>query len=229
MMSNQILEFSIGLLAVLSFLLGLFSILKNPKSLTVKFWFLLCLAIGLWATGLFFLIGSDTSSEGVYFSKILHAAAAFIPIFFLHFIWSFTHQARSKKNIVLISLGYFLALFFLALSFTDKIVAGSSPKLGFSSWVDAGSWYPLFIVYFWAYVLLAIYWIYVAYSSNDGIIKQKTFYLLLGSLVLSLGGGSNFLPQTLGIYPYGDFIVWLYPIIVTYGIFVDEIKFKIKF
>ncbi len=31
------------------------------------------------------------------------------------------------------------------------------------------------------------------------------------------------------IYPYSQLIVWLYPVLITYGIFIDEFKIRIKF
>ena len=45
-----------------------------------------------------------------------------------------------------------------------------------------------------------------------------------GPVLPFAGGSSNFLTDLTGGYPYGQFVVWLYPILITYGIFVDEIK-----
>jgi len=222
-MLNITLTYSVGLLAFLSFSLGIYSILVNPKSWTVRLWFLTSMAISLWSACLFLLmlLGKD-ESDGIFYSKILTAGASFIPIFFCHFVLNFTLQIGNRKKVLFLYVGYFLAIIFSLLSSTSLIVAGGSSRAGYPSWVDAGKLYPLLLAYFWVYVLAGIFFLYQAYGRTGGTTKRKTLYLLVASIIAFASGGTNFLPQTLGIYPFGNFITWLYPVIVTYGIFVKD-------
>ncbi|MCX6706150.1 MAG: hypothetical protein NTV24_03565 [Candidatus Woesebacteria bacterium] len=221
-MLNIILIYSVGLLAVLSFALGIYSILINPKPWTVRMWFLLSMAISLWSANLFLLMYSKVESDAILYSKILHVGASFIPIFFCHFVLNFTFQIGNRKKVIFLYVGYLLAVIFSLLSLTPLIVAAGSPKVGFPFWVDAGKLYPLLLIYFWVYVLAGIYFLYQAHERTGGTTKKKTFYLLVASIIAFVSGGTSFLPQTLGIYPFGDFITWLYPVIVTYGIFIKD-------
>lgn len=217
-MINQFLQYSIGLLSLLSFGLGAFSILKNYRAKVVRIWFLLSIVVGVWSAGLLMVMMSNDELQGISYSKVIHVSASFIPILFFHFVVLFRPRLLRRYYLWI---GYLLSILFAILSLGTKVVAGASPKLNFLTWVDAGPLYSIFLLYFWFYTLFSIYLVCIGIKDSDGILKKKMVYLLLGSLVLSIGGGSNFLPQTLGIYPYGDFIVWLYPMVITYGIFVD--------
>ena len=226
-MLNQILIIFVLLFTVLSFGLGIFSIVKNPRSFTVKLWFLMSLFIGIWSLNLFLLMTSNIEQEGIFYSKVLHVGASFIPIFFLHFVLSFLHQDKNQKIFLIV--GYVLALVFAFLSLTKEIVASVAPVAEFPFWIMAGRLYPFLLIYFWLYVLIGIYFLCRGYGKSDGILKRKIIFVLVATLIGFGGGGTNFLPQTVGIYPFGDFFAWLYPILVTYGIFVDEFKLKLRF
>lgn len=228
-MVNQLLIASVFLFTVSSIVLGIFSILKNPKAFTVRLWFLMSVVIGIWSLGLLALLLAQTEETGIFYAKFLHAGASFIPIFFLHFVLSFLNKLNNKNQKWLLIAGYLLAVIFAVLSLTKEIIAGAPPKVGFPVWVEAGRLYPLLLLYFWFYVLAGIYFLYQGYRRSDGVMKRKTFFILIATIIGFGGGGTNFLPQTLGIYPFGNFFAWLYPILITYGIFVDEFKIKIKF
>lgn len=228
-MLNQLLIISVFLFTTLSFSLGIFSIIKNPKALTVRLWFLMSMAIGIWSLGLLALLLTQTEKTGVFYSNFLHVGASFIPILFLHFVLSFLNKLNNKNQKFLLIVGYFLAIIFAILSLTKEMIAGAPPVAGFSAWVSVGRLYPFLLAYFWLYVLIGICYLFQGYRQSDGIIKRKTFFILIATIIGFGGGGTNFLPQTLGIYPFGNFFAWLYPILITYGIFVDEFKVKIRF
>ena len=224
-MLNSLYIASIILLVVTSVGLGVYSYVRNPKPFVVRLWALTSLAIGLWSIGLMLMLFSASAAAATWYSRLLHAGAAFISILFFHFVLVFLYQASSHK--ALVRSGYVLAVIFTFLSFWGNgIVAGASPKVGFDYWVDAGRLYPLFLAYFWSYVLLAIYFLASGYRASSGPMKRKVFYILLTVLFVSLSGGSNFLPQTAGVYPVGGFFTWLFPIFITIGIFFDEIRIK---
>lgn len=226
MMQTLVLT-STALMTVLAFGLGIFSLTRNPKSAVIRLWFLLSLAITIWGFGLLMILISQTNEPAVaFYSKLLHFGAAFIPILFFHFVLVFVyhHQDKNKKRLLI--LGYVLAAVFAALSWTKLIVVGAAPVSVFALWVLVGSFYPLFLLYFWFFVLAAIYFLYQGYRQSDGVIRRKIFYILIAALIGFVGGGSNFLTNLTGIYPYGQFFVWLYPVLITYGIFIGEIKIK---
>jgi len=231
-MLNFLLLVTTILLAILSFALGIFSLWRNPKSKVVRLWFLMSMAVGVWSSGLILLFVATfhnlSGATLLLYSRILHIGAAFIPIIFCHFVLVLTYQ-NSKRNKLLVAAGYAVALILAGLSFTKYIIPSVGPRSVFDLWPISGQLYWIFVLCFWVYSLLAIYFLFQGYRRSDGVLKKKIFYILIAALIGFLGGGTCYLPQTLNIYPFGQFFTWLYPILITYGIFVDEIKIKIKF
>ena len=224
---NFLLKASVLLLAILSVALGIASVVINPRSRAAQLWCLLSVSIGIWSSGLLLLMFAKIETQGIFYSELLHLGAAFIPVLFLHFVLRFTYDISAAKRIFLY-IGYAAAAIFGLLSFTANIVAGSSSKIGFNQWVDVGPWYPAYLIYFWVYSLLTTYFLFLGYRKSDGVMRRKIGYILAAAIIGFMGGGTSFLPQTLGIYPYGDFIVWVYPVLVTWGIFVDEIHIRLR-
>lgn len=221
-MINSLMTFFVAILSALSLILGIYSVVINSKARVVRIWFLLSLSIFFWSFYLFCMMHLSVSApKAIFYSKILHVGASFIPIFFYHFVLYFSLKMGRNEKVLLVC-GYLLALIFSFLSLTSLIVAGVSPKFGFDYWVDAGSFYNYMLIYFWIYVFFGFYVLYRNYLIGVGVMKKKSLYLLVASVIAFGGGGMNFLPQTLGIAPYGNFIAWLYPVIVTYGIFIKK-------
>ena len=225
-MLNSLFILASILFVIFSFGVGIFSLAKNPKSRVVKVWFLTSMAIGLWGIGLLLLLVSKTEQQAFLYSKLLHIGAAFIPIFFCHFILIFLYQEQKRKTFLI--LGYILATVFTVLTFTGSLMVSKvvSDAFGFNFWFEVGSLYFVFITYFSLYAISAIYFLTKGYKQNDGIRRRQIFFLLIATIVGFGGGMSNFLPQTAGIYPFGHFVAWLYPLFITYGIFIDEVKIK---
>jgi hypothetical protein len=220
-MLNTALIISTLLLVIFSFALGVFSLYTNPKSRVVQLWFLMSMAVGVWSLGYLVMLLSTVEVEVILYSRLLHVGATFIPIFFCHFVLTFLFKAQEKK--IFLAVGYLLAIIFTVLSLWGSyLVSGASPKVGIDWWYDAGSFYPIFLIFFWFYALAAIYFLFKAYRERGGVLKKKTFYILLAAIIGFVGGGTSFLPATLGIFPWGHFITWLYPVIITYGIFIKD-------
>ena len=138
---------------------------------------------------------------------------------------------KNIKYRYLIYLGYTLGLVFLILTTTTNfIIKGVRYKEYFGRYEEVTAiGFKIFLVYFLFYAVYSIYLLVKGYKESDGIRRHQLFFLLLAAIVGFVGGVSNFVADLTGIYPYGQMIVWLYPIFITYGIFVDEIKIKIKF
>ena len=124
-----------------------------------------------------------------------------------------------------------MAVIFIVLNFTNNyIVSGVRYMEGFGHYEKVTAvGFKLFLFYFFLYTIISFILLLYDYTKNDGIRRRQIFYLILASIIGFVGGTSNFVTDLTGIYPYGQIIVWLYPILITYGIFMDEIKFKIKF
>jgi len=211
------------LIPILALGLGLFSLARNPKSKVVRLWFLSSMAIAVWGGGLSMVLISQSASQAYFYDILLHFGSALIPILFFHFISAFLYRDSQKDRIALI-IGYIVAVLFILVVLIKPLwlVSSSAGLNGFEYWVNGGPLYIPFVIYFWIYAVLIFYLLIKSFVQSDGVVKRSLFYILLAALVGYLGGGTSFLPQLFGIYPFGNFVTFLYPILITYGIFLKK-------
>ncbi len=218
-----------ALLGILSLSMGLFSICRKPRPRVIWLWFFSNIAVTIWAIGYIFAILADSETDALFYLRIVYFGASLIPIFFFHFITTFLYKEIAYKY--LLSVGYILAFIFLILNtLTNLVIRGSVFLENFGRYEEIATLgFYLFLFYFFFFIFFSICLLLVEYKNSAGIRRKQVFYILIAALIGFAGGGSNFLMALTGIFPYGQLFVWLYPLLITYGIFIDEIKIKIKF
>ncbi|MFA6393432.1 MAG: ATP-binding protein [Patescibacteria group bacterium] len=203
--------------AITSFLLGVFVLHRNRKSLTNKLWSLVCFGAFIWEIGLYFELISDNETEALVWNKILYIGAILLPIFYYHFVTALLEINKKKRNLLVV--GYSLAIFYLTMNvFTRFFVEGVPPALGFNYWVKPGPLYYPYFIYFTAYFAISFYYLIKALKERDTSKKQQVKYMLLAGVFGVSGGVTVFFPQFFGIYPFGNYFVILYIVIVVYAI-----------
>lgn len=219
-MLQQLFTITCFLIPLFAFALGIWTIINN-RSKIAFLWFLTSLAVGIWGLGLAILLIVNTVEQAYFYNIILNTGAALIPIFFFHFVSVLLMKEKQEKTLIII--GYVLAVIFIFLIFNSPwIIGGVGEKTGFTYWIDVGILYIPFIIYFWFYAIKTIYLLIKGYKNSEGIHKRRIYYILLAGIIGYFGGGTNFLPQLFNIYPFGNFITFLYPILITYGIFLKK-------
>lgn len=208
------------LIPIAAFILGFFSLYKNPRSKVVRLWFLSSLAIGTWGMGLYMLVSAGSEAEALTASKILHGASVLIPALFFHFVSTFLFREKNDK--FLIVLGYVLSLVFFVANWNSLLVSGISPRAGFEFWVNGGLLYIPFFIFFLIYVVASVIILCKGYLENDGLRKMQIFYILVAIIIGFTGGITDFFPQIFNTYPFGNFIIFLYPTIISYGVFLRK-------
>lgn len=212
---------------IFSFALGIFTLLINPRSRVHQLWFLTTLGVSIWSGGVIAVLWSAPDERlGLLFSKLLHIGSTMIIVFFLHFVLAFLAKVGQRRMILL--LAYLIGAIFTAIIFsTTWFVKGVAPKSVFAMWIDAGPWYAWYAIYYVIFVLFAVYFLSQGYREMDGIKKQQIFFILLAAIVGFGGGLTNFLPQLFGIFPFGTYVIPLYPLLITYGIFLPEVRIRV--
>ena len=140
----------------------------------------------------------------LFWGRMGFAASGIIPTAFLFFAMLFPSEKR-KINSKYLGLLALPSVFFLGLSFTDRIVHsfGSGPKM-----FHYGSFYAPFSVYLNSYFIFGFAFLISTYRKSIGIERLQVKYCLLGMFLTStLGLTANlFLPMT-GISKFN----WLGP------------------
>jgi len=203
---------------VSALIFGLIVYLKNPKQLTNKTFGLMTLALAIWAFGYGFWLSTQDKESALFWTRILSIGSTFIPIFFLH--WIFALLNLQKKKELILTFGYILTLIFLSFVFTPLYVKDVVPQLSFPWWPEPGIVYNFYlilsylgIVGYGGYELIKIY------RKTRGYLREQIKYILL-AMIVGFGGGATNFPLWYGIPlpPYGNFLVFLYPFILSYAI-----------
>lgn len=213
---------------ILAFALGIFTIIKNPKAKVNILWFLTMMAVSVWAVGYVLVLFSTDDATAAKTLKIVYLGATFVPILFFHFVASFLYQDRKFKLIIIF--GYISAtvMTYLAVA-TTYIIKGVKFHEVFGRHEEVtGTGFYLYLAYFLTFMFLGLILLIQGYVKSDGIRKKQIFYILAASVIAFIGGTSNFVTDLTGIYPYGQMIIWVFPLLITYGVFIQDIKLKIN-
>lgn len=206
--------------------LGIYSVRRRYGDIIIRLWFFLCLAVSVWCGSYIFLNFSDESGLAMFYIRLIYISISLIPVLFLHFVVRYLHRYSFDKKII--GLGYIISLIFIFLfTFTNLIISGTKYTYGFGRHESVNNFaYLFFLIYFFSCIAWAIILLYREYKNSVGVKKRQVYFLILASFFGFVGGSTNFMTNMWGVFPYGQMFVWLYPILITYGIFMDEIKFK---
>lgn len=213
----------LALTFIFSFVLGIFTILNNPKSRIHQLWFLTTIGVSVWSGGLLAVIGLQLNNDlGLLLTRILHVGVVILIIFFYNFLLDFLLK-KEKSNKVLLIVGYFLSLIFIILILISNLfVKGLISKMGFDIWLESGKMFWLLIFYFIFYTAISIHILFKEYKNSEGFRKKQIYFILL-AVIIGLGGGITiFFPEIFNIYPFGIFLLFVYPLIITYGVFLKK-------
>ena len=212
-----------GLLIVLSSsVFGLFVYLQDPKKPLYRLWFIFFLSVAIWGLGSFFS-GTASSAQWAKFSwKIGYVGVVFVPALFYHFVGSFIGLTR-KKSLIFI---YFISLIFLILNFSGYIISDVTWLFGeFYFFAPPGPALPYFLCYFIGIVVIGHYelWSHMIDAQHSSR-RQQIKWFLFSTVIGFTGGFSCYLPTyNFLVYPYGNFLVVLYPILMSYAILKHQL------
>src|ERR1035437_648054 len=192
------------------------SLYSGDRTLKInREWFLFSFFIGLWSLGLFGVTWSNTAQAALIWQYLLDVSAIFVPVLY----FSFASELVGLKNKIWQMFSYLLALLLAIFSFTPYFKTGMSIRYGSFYWIDPGSLYIIFPIFFLAYIIVCLVIYIRAYrKSTDRLFRSQMINMFLASAVGFGGGITNFLPQILNIYPFGNFLVLLYLFFMSYGV-----------
>lgn len=200
--------------------LGFYTIYRNHKNIINWLWFLTCLAVSIWTIGYLMTILTNNAESGRKYLIVVYVGAILIPILYYHFVLKFL----MLENKIIVALGYLATLVFLFLNiFTDFIIKGTEYLDGFGYYekINRPGFY-VFIAYFIFYAIYTFYLLIRSYKITDGFKKGQIFFLILATIIGYGGGMTNYIMGIFNIYPYGQMLVFLYPVLITYGVFLKR-------
>jgi len=205
-------------IAVFSVLLGLLVLLNNTKASVNQAWAMFTLITAFTFFCFVNMLVSQDKTDALFWAKLRQMGFIFMPVFFLHFITEILNIYNQKRRVIIYS---YISAFLLSFTLVSPImfIRDMVPKLGFNYWIKIGTVYPLFAAFFLTVVIYAHYLLFKTFKALTGYKREQIKYLLIAGIVGFGGGLSNFfLAFDIHIYPYGNYLIPLALIIVSYTI-----------
>jgi len=200
---------------VTCFLLTLLILMRSERKPLHQLWAAFNIAVGLWGLGTCGVGLSRTAETGLVWWKVAHIGGIFLGVIFFHLVSLFL---RLQRRAVIIGV-YTYAVLFSALAIAG--IAVSSPRLLFGSLYYTTT-NPLHagLIATWVGIVAATHYDLIKeLRSGKGYARQQIKYLLIGMAVGFTGGTSVLLPMFhVPVYPWGNFSIPFYCVIVTYAI-----------
>jgi signal transduction histidine kinase len=205
--------------ASLTAILGLLTLLKNPRDRINKSWFFVSVGVFLWTIGLFGTVVVNSQESALFWQRILYIGTIIIPVLFFRFCAILLKKGRLEK--VIFYIGFILAIIFLILLFNKNFITISPERTSLNYWpVKTGFLYWPFLFYFAFYVIYSVVVLKISSKKNSGIYQKQIQFVYYAALIGFVGGSTNFLLDfDLSIYPTGNLFVSFYVVMMAYAVF----------
>lgn len=198
--------------------MGAFIFLTAPRNPISRSWSAFTLAVAIWGfSGLWIALEKNSSTALLAWRIAFSFGVVWIPVLFYHFVIAFC--GLPQRGLLL--LNYVIgALFFPFILFSDSFFGGV--RFVFSSFyysVPGSVLFHLFFAWWIWLVLYAHYQVFKLHRQASGLKQNQTKYFLIAFALAYGTGVLDYLPiYGVDLYPYGNFGIILYPLIITYAI-----------
>jgi signal transduction histidine kinase len=210
--------FSALLNVVTSGLVCLFVIFNNPKTKTNRYFTFYALSIAMWAIFQLSWISAIYKSDALLYMQIALTFALFIPPTFFHFTCHLVNDYKKHAQIVFYS--YIFSLAMIPIVYTPLFIIDVQKISMIRNWPVAGNLFILLVLEYLTLIAYALFIIYKKLKTTTGPQHQQLRYIFWGILIAYIGGSTNFfLCYHIFIPPYGNILIPIYSIFITYAIF----------
>jgi len=205
-----------GLLAgVFSLGFGLFVLIKSTDKKIGRIWFLFALSVASWEFGAIWMGLAKSAQECLLSTRISYIGVALIAPLFYHFVRTFV-EIKSYKSILM---HYIVGIIFIPMIFTKEFFWRADWIWGSLYYARGGILHHIFFFWWTGLVLYSHYLLFRAYRSVSTVKRDQIKYFFVATAIGYTGGSLCYLPNFgIDLYPWGNFTVFLYPIIMSYAI-----------
>jgi two-component system, NtrC family, sensor kinase len=203
---------------VTSLALGTFVLCMNPRRPLNRLWCLFTGSVAIWGFGGMWIAITQDHDTALWAWRLAFAfGVLWIPILFYHFVWLFCGLPGRRLLKTNYAIGCLLFTVILGSSlFYDDV------RFVFSSFYYAhpGSlvFYAFFVWWMWL-VCYTHYQVWKVYRTAVGQRRKQYQHFFVAFALAYSTGSMDYLPFFgIDLYPYGNFGIILYPVIMTYAI-----------
>lgn len=215
MIEAQYFPYSGLINAATSFLLGIFVLIKNPKSVTNRRFSFFAFSVGFWSINWSLWMLSQNAEQALFFIRVAMVGALFIPVIFVSFVMRLLREENRALNAV----NFAIAGIFVCFAFSPLYIQSVAPKLYYRFWPVPGIVFHLMLAYFIANTVYAHLKLWNGIRTSSGTRRIQIKYVFLGTLIGYSGGCTNFLLwYDIPIPPVLNILVSVYILCVAYAI-----------
>lgn len=203
-------------------LIGIFVYWKgrpDKASLVLSFF---CFSICFWGLGGYNIATTASKKEALYWWQVAYIGIS-CPVVYAHFIFTLLDLNRRR----LLYAFYSIALLFIILAFLLGETFFGELRFAFnqfywpSLYKNKGLLFLVsYIIFYWVLLGYCFLLISIAFKNSSGFRRHQLKWLLVSAIVGWAGAHCNFLPAFgIDIYPYLNFLVVVYVLIIAYSIF----------
>ncbi|MCK5580212.1 MAG: hypothetical protein KAJ18_02960 [Candidatus Omnitrophica bacterium] len=208
-----------GLLIIVTYFPLFLFILTKGKTKVARIFSLHILAVFCWGLGAF-LNGINTNPDiSINLWKFAYASVTLIPVFLYHAVILMTRRKALLEMILI----YSQAIYFLFMLAIDKMIPGNYYLLNSIYWMTGSSLY-IYSCIAWGIIASTAHLKLLAYYKKCYPKEKRQISALIFAIIGFVGGANNFLPGLgIKIYPYGNFLVPIHSMLVTYAILKHQL------
>jgi len=201
-----------------SLAMGFFVLSRGAANKLNKLWFLFTTSVAIWGFGgMWIALAKDEATALLAWRLAFGLGVVWIPILFYHFVWVFCDLRNKKMLVVNYCIG---GLFSPLILFSPKFFGGVRFVFDSFYYSIPGSvvFHAFFIWWMWL-VIYAHYNVFRSYHTASDVKRNQFKYFFIAFSLAYFTGSLDYLPiYGIDVYPYGNFGIVLYPIIMTYAI-----------
>lgn len=199
---------------------GLFLFSSNRDSKINKSWFVVSIFTALWGLSLYGVTSTLNPDIALKWQYLLDISALMIPATYFSFVCDLLRLKNNVLRRFILYISGILAVF----SVTPLFKTGVDFRYNFF-WIEPGEYYIVFPTFFGFVILVALSFLIYGYfkNKNDVIFRAQIRNTLIAGIIGFGGGATNFFPQIINIYPFGNYFVLLYVFFMSYGV----LKYKL--
>jgi len=213
------------LIGITSIALAIIVFIHNTRSPLNRVWSLFAISVAIWGFGGYILSIAQTVEDALFWWRVTHIGVIMIPVLFAHFIYIFLQIPKREIVYGIYAIG---ALFLIA-DTTPYFI--SEVQYIFNSFyylASPGILYTSFVTFFIGTTIYTHYLMYRQYKLVSPLKQGQILYFFLATFIGYTGGITSFLPAfEIYLYPFLNFTVVLYPVIMAYAILKHRL-FNIK-
>ncbi len=194
------------LATVVSLILGVFVLTRNPRNLLNRIFFLFTITLVIWNFGIFLMFAAETKEAALITARALHVGVIFCPYLFLHTAF-LVLRIKIKRLYYFL---YILPTIFFFTNFTDLFIRDVN-RLPYFWYGVGGPAFDLFMVLYFSIVVLFVVVAFKRRRASTTYDIKKIDYLIAAKSILLLFGIHDSLP-VYGIYNYPIIQGTIYPL-----------------